>query len=455
MKPNWFFKWLSVSLFVCASALAHTGKLVSMKLLTPQVGWASAEYRLFWTTDGGRRWSDITPTAENKRIASVSFVDVSTGWVLFSDYDQAKSAPVFDIASTTNAGASWTVSTLKPAVPPGYDLAQDGQIEFVDSAHGWIGLGTQGNSPACVLLGTEDGGQTWKRTSLECDSGSVHFATTRDGWNTSKDSDRIYVTHDGGKTWREFSQRAPVQAGSATSPFYELPEFTDSDHGFLAVTFAGGEKIKSVLVLFATSDGGRTWKTFRFMPLQEALEGGATSPSTAVDSAWIHIAVDHLTLTLNAVSLTSGATESKRAHVTSVVKPTPGQRFTHGQNAVHLSFVSRTQGWAMVSTNPCAPGLNGCFLLISTSNGGATWTNITPPETKGKELTPIRGTGAALPSTSLAAHPRPIPTSAYIWGSIKATWNRHQTCSHGGRTAPTTIRMSTFLGQPIGGLIPT
>ncbi len=33
----------------------------AMKLLAPGIGWALANHHLFWTTDNGASWKDITP----------------------------------------------------------------------------------------------------------------------------------------------------------------------------------------------------------------------------------------------------------------------------------------------------------------------------------------------------------------------------------------------------------
>jgi hypothetical protein len=87
-------------------ANAMQGALQSMKTLTPQVGWAASQNRLFWTVDGGANWTDITPTADStKTIASVFFLDAWTGWVLFAD-DREEPQAVFELTSTSSAGES-------------------------------------------------------------------------------------------------------------------------------------------------------------------------------------------------------------------------------------------------------------------------------------------------------------------------------------------------------------
>jgi hypothetical protein len=135
---------LVISLIVMASSATaitqRSGTLQSMKLLTAQAGWAATGQRLFWTTNGGGHWRDITPhTVRSEEIASVFFLDKSRGWVLLSSYDEIKDAPQFDFAATTDAGDTWSVTHFAPPINlKQYILAGDGRIDFVDSLHGWM-----------------------------------------------------------------------------------------------------------------------------------------------------------------------------------------------------------------------------------------------------------------------------------------------------------------------------
>jgi photosystem II stability/assembly factor-like uncharacterized protein len=67
-----------MALFLCRIADAQ---ITSMKLLTPQVGWAATTQKLYWTTDDGASWKDITPKLDHKwqAVSSVYFLGPSTG----------------------------------------------------------------------------------------------------------------------------------------------------------------------------------------------------------------------------------------------------------------------------------------------------------------------------------------------------------------------------------------
>lgn len=110
-------RWLLVALCLCAIASPQPqGTVQSMKLLTPLVGWASTHRRVFWTTDAGVHWKDITPKAGSAEVvASVFFLDTSSGWVLLSDNEPAADLPRFVLASTNSAGAGW--STQNVSIP--------------------------------------------------------------------------------------------------------------------------------------------------------------------------------------------------------------------------------------------------------------------------------------------------------------------------------------------------
>lgn len=81
---------LLLTLCVCSATQAQqAGRIESMKLLTADAGWATTRNKLFWTTDGGASWRDITPKLNHKRqmVSSVFFLDQSTGWALLNCAD--------------------------------------------------------------------------------------------------------------------------------------------------------------------------------------------------------------------------------------------------------------------------------------------------------------------------------------------------------------------------------
>jgi photosystem II stability/assembly factor-like uncharacterized protein len=352
----------------------------SMKLIAPNVGWVQWGGRFYWTTDNGAHWKDITPTGGNdleERISDFYFLDSKRGWALFSRFDKDQSdefkyeEPKFDLASTTDAGATWTRTKLALPRPADYGNRDHqplsgwgGTIAFLDPLHGWMDITLSiGHGPFfSFLLVTSDGGRTWSRASnapvLSADD--MLLVTPSDGWmiGTSPFSDKeLYVTHDGTKSWQRVLMDKPREVLPATlARYYQLPTFEDNERGLLLVYYSGGVGVKPTTVLFATSDGGRNWKPDRMVKGEYNIDGYG-SP-TVVDSAWVWVGMRDLEPKLITV----------RAGERIDISADASTDILHHSAVGQLSFATPTQGWVILGNRE----------LLSTTDGGATWTTITP-----------------------------------------------------------------------------
>ena len=118
-------------------------------MLAPGAGWAIKGTRLFWISSNGARWTDITPPAPSviKQMASIFSLNTTFGWVLFA---RGGEDPLFDLASTSNAGASWSVTSV--TLPP--QRAGSGRCAYSRGdeshspapAHGWIQIAEEGGA---------------------------------------------------------------------------------------------------------------------------------------------------------------------------------------------------------------------------------------------------------------------------------------------------------------------
>jgi photosystem II stability/assembly factor-like uncharacterized protein len=343
-----------------ANAQAQAPQVMAMKLIAPDVGWALANRRLFWTTDNGANWKDITPAGRvgsDEHIAYVFALDAHDIWLLYAQYGDPTCK--FDLAHSGDTGVTWLWMPVRLPPELQHGLAGEGTIAFVDNRRGWMILNSANSSVrAGALLVTSDGGRDWRDTHDDDPGGQgpVLLITPEEGWMAGGEhDDDLHVTRDGAKSWQTISLPAPKEPSLAKFRTADVPVFEDSKHGFVAVTCAGGHQ--SAVVLFATDDGGRTWKQDRVLSNLEETSEGHRVQSAVVGDIWLIAKVsDHRPIL---TALRAGA------RMRATIDPASHSSGYFGAN--QISFVTPSQGWVLVDAE-----------LLSTTDGGATWTDITP-----------------------------------------------------------------------------
>ncbi|HEY6769373.1 MAG TPA: hypothetical protein VI386_31910 [Candidatus Sulfotelmatobacter sp.] len=373
---------LSLTFFLCVGAAGQeAGEIKSMKLLTTDTGWAATKHRLFWTTDGGTQWKDITPKLNHKgqTISSIFFLDSSTGWVLLNcgdDRDPIADDVCFEFALTTSAGDNWSVVQTKIVDPvPSSVIKEDGQgfsgttyLDFADALHGWAIL--KRNLPvgrsAGVMLRTNDGGRSWMQLPNDTlpMAESFCFVNSRDGWLVGGPDQELYATHDAGSSWHEALLPKPTGVDPDASISYELPVFVNEHRGFIPVRYAVGPLMGpdlSTLAIFATDDAGLTWKQDRVLPRLPDIYS-----SDLVGSVLIAAHSEQVRAPRNTVP--TGATKLSLYTLgpDQIITSNTAEVSSQGA-ATQLSFVNSDRGWA-----------NLLDRLFSTGDEGKTWRDITP-----------------------------------------------------------------------------
>jgi photosystem II stability/assembly factor-like uncharacterized protein len=176
-------------------------------------------------------------------LSSVAFVDVATGWAAGSGV----------ILGTSDGGKSWR--------PEWTGTRSISSLSAVDRLHAW-GLGYGDLSvTADQLVRTTDGGRSWTMTKLPGGFREIAFATDRVGWavvggitDTTAGHGRLWETVDGGLHWRSSALTAGVDSVCFASPGLGWA--------------AGGSNI------YRTVDGGGRWTIV------------AHGPSDAIEAAW-------------------------------------------------------------------------------------------------------------------------------------------------------------------------
>lgn len=354
------------------------GVVTDMKLIATNVGWAERGGRLYWTKDNGASWTDITPPSSpgsHERMSDIFFLDAHSGWALIARYDKVQ--PQFDLSSTTDAGATWSRTRVSPLPAPAAYGDPDrsplrgwgGKIAFADSLHGWLTITLPGetmNTWWSLLLVTSDGGGTWQhaRHAPALADADALLVSASVGWLFGLSNDAginvLYVTRDGAHSWQNITLPAPKEIAPADCYVMGTPTFEDTEHGFLQVNCSGGSGTQGKLsvVLFATEDSGQTWTADRMVTNLDDSARIQYHSSTVVGSDWIFAAssghrpvLTRLDPSARIDASTDGAASRPRF-----------------KEIRQISFVTPAQAWVVVGDGD----------LLSTSDGGATWTTLTP-----------------------------------------------------------------------------
>jgi photosystem II stability/assembly factor-like uncharacterized protein len=382
-----------LTLAVCRSTRGQSaGQIESMKLLTADTGWAATRNKLFWTTDGGSSWKDITPKLNHKKqmISSVFFLGPSTGWVLLhcgDDKDPLVDDVCFEFASTTDSGEDWIIAHPKITDPvPQAAVVEDGQglsstsfINFADGQHGWAILARKlpvGRSSG-TLLRTTDGGRTWDQLPQNTlpVAGALYFSSPKAGWLAGGPDQELYDSRDGGNSWQHVELPTPSPVSRDLSAVYGLPTFVDGKTGYLTATYESSTSVGVPMSLFMTQDGGITWHAVVITsPLPD------THPWTAYPSSIVAGEVLTAQVSKSQITLSRAGQGHARKDQTARIPMS-------ASSADQLSFVDPDRGWILAG-----------YWLLSTADGGVTWSDATPNRTETVPASASSGLGAHINS---------------------------------------------------------
>ncbi len=360
---------------VLASARVGTPALDSIHMVDALAGWAVTVTRepsaneLLSTTDGGLQWTDVTPLNSSRRKIRVGHLAVLNSLIAWVESDE----PV-QIFHTVDGGRTWRSPTPVPVFqaygnPTPYSIG--GTLHFVDTRNGWlmIGVGAAGSMEVDVHR-TTDGGHTWvkvahtttgnERSGLPFggDKDGITFLNTTTGWITGYDvgcpGAYLFVTHDGGRTWRDQKLPGPSEVTIHSNGYWhestQPPVFFSARDGVLPTTLyysvmsrCSGDK--SVVVFYVTHDGGATWI------YTTPVAGNGTSPSSFAD-------VNH-----GWVSEGNLLYQTKDGGQWWTTIPLPPAFADIKQ----LDFISPQVGWAVRRASP---------FLLKTLDGGHTWAPV-------------------------------------------------------------------------------
>lgn len=382
---------LGVMLLVGLASVQLPGQQV--KLLTADTGWVLSHNTLYWTADRGESWSDITPVPPGVvrsavTVHNVFFVNAQEGWAVIAYPEKViPETPepmiypkvIYEVGRTPDNGNHWSfVRFTYPRLPEWQQevLAGPGDMFFLDDFHGWMVMQMTGSSnfaPA-KLLATNDGGESWNWVNSPGTLGTLLFTSTQRGWLAGGPGGmRLYATRDGCRTWHEVHMTPP--SATVGQPTFEGPPvFRDDNHAFEAVAYRGGPSSPPTLVVYSTSDGGKTWNGI----VSLGVSPGGSFPVAITDSelvvptgSWRRRTFGIARVPLSG-RLTAGVVASRTA-------------------AIAVSFVDSADGWMFTTRGR----------LLATKDGGASWKDVTPwPAPPKGKVVPIPSTSSATGGSS-------------------------------------------------------
>jgi len=211
-------------------------RLFDAHFIDENTGWVVGTMgTIIHTADGGKTWLE-QGWGEDRYYNSVFFVDARRGWIA-GEYST--------IYHTEDGGVHWAFQEcveIEPEEPPD-DFPPPPPnlygVFFKSADIGWI-TGMDG-----IIIGTEDGGITWKRLTSKTDFSLYQIKVGGErGWAVGEKGSYL-VTADGGKTWQ-------LQEESLKTKFWlRGMAFANAQHGW--IVGACGAIIKTV-------DSGKSWQ---------------------------------------------------------------------------------------------------------------------------------------------------------------------------------------------------
>ena len=374
-------------------SLSSTGVVEAIRFVSPDAGWVvvgsmhadqTVSRRLLHTSDGGRHWSSQLAWSAQPRATvpgnevRLLFVDETHGLVLNRAGSDGK--PV--LYRTTSGGSSWQALAL-PGIP-----APGSPVSFIDAQHGWLlaDVNAAMSQSTATIFRTNDGGSTWLQVAhvdlnsaspgltMNGDKDSLAFSDADTGWlvaDSAGGNAILWVTHDGGLTWKQGTLPAPAGVYVSGNAAPGGPQFFGPGQGVLPMEItlvpqpSGGPQTVPAegypLVLFAylSDDGGRSWSEIR-LPATGSFRQPLTWQFLNRQDWWIASGGD--------IFVTHDGGRSWARHSLSL-----GQR-----SVLVLDFITAQSGWIIAGTWSAGDGRAEESALAQTVDDGEHWEMRTP-----------------------------------------------------------------------------
>ncbi len=338
--------------------------VVGIDVIGPGKLWLVDGYGMFFSSDWGNTWRYTRPPSPGDPIAnysSVSFINSKDGWLI------AGIAKGLGVDHTVNGGLSWTSGLLPKVALLG---RVSDSLSFANPNDGFVTIepySPVGTNTSAILAST-NGGSSWSVVKSQVPVGRIKFVSSNIGWGLNPQGTELYLTKDGGASWKEVL----LPAGNESQTVFKsltLPIFFGQTGVLLAQPKSGNALVET------TNNSGKTWTPYTtpfqalptmaptvLGPICQTCVAVGSEPFVAINSTtFIYLAAGKLYRTAN------GGQNwiSVRTNTISAVVGSLGDHSVAGP----LQFSSPNSGWAITTSDN----------LLLTRDGGAHFSSVIPP----------------------------------------------------------------------------
>jgi Kelch motif len=345
------------------------------RLFPGGTGWAATASAIYRTSDAGDTWTNERPAGWTASAAS-ALVDADTAY-LASD-----SLPMV-MAVTHSGGASWSTATIDDS-----RIGGSPTFSFQTPMRGYATFPEKDSDTKLRVYTTDDGGHTWSGPKLsripqihwnlgkiEGPSGGVLYMVPGKADNQPFDN-HLVLSMDGGVTWK--TRSFPIGESSPKAVQKWVSRIWLDADGMIRIAIQADDRYS----MWSSHDDGRTWRLERILPRYINVSENDFLSATE----WIFARDDG----------SSGfrSTTDAGAHwrTTNTIDDTRIDPST-------LSFASVDVGWALEQCYFHGGSAGGYCdgerpVLVSTKDGGRTWTPVGQAKPASPPPTPVPGAAA-------------------------------------------------------------
>jgi photosystem II stability/assembly factor-like uncharacterized protein len=223
------------------------------------------------TIDGGRSWQDSLSVPGNQLgtapITSLQAFDDQRAWVVVQTTACAIQGCIGELRATLDGGRTWSTQLSR--------VGGLGPLRLASAARGWIAATRPGDQNGGTdVLGSPDGGITWTTVYRSANGViAIDAASEREAWILTRDGGyctasnclryEILRTTDGGASWNSLGN--PKDQATCSGGHLRGPLFASASQGWMGISLGAGGALVGNGGLMRTRDGGRTWDC-RTMP---------------------------------------------------------------------------------------------------------------------------------------------------------------------------------------------